>query len=56
MIKVGVVGLGAMGQNHARLYSQLKCDLVGVADVDPSRAKEIGEKYNTPYYSDYHEL
>jgi UDP-N-acetylglucosamine 3-dehydrogenase len=55
-IKVGVVGLGAMGHNHARLYSQLNCQLVGVADADPTRAKEIGEKYNTPYYSDYHEL
>jgi UDP-N-acetylglucosamine 3-dehydrogenase len=56
MIKVGVVGLGAMGQHHARLYSLLDCNLVGVADVNPNRAKEIGEKYHTSYYSDYHEL
>ena len=56
MIKVGVVGLGAMGQHHARLYSKLDCSLVGVADTDLNRAKEIGEKYNTKYYSDYHEL
>jgi UDP-N-acetylglucosamine 3-dehydrogenase len=56
LIKVGVVGLGAMGQHHARLYSQLNCHLVGVADANPVRAKEIGEKYNTLYYSDYHEL
>jgi len=55
-LKVGVVGLGAMGHNHARLYSQLGCELVGVADVDPVRAKEIGDRYNTNYYSDYHEL
>jgi UDP-N-acetylglucosamine 3-dehydrogenase len=56
MIKVGVVGLGAMGQHHARLYSQSNCKLVGVADVDPQRAREIGEKYQIPYYSDYREL
>ena len=56
MIKVGVIGLGAMGHNHARLYSQLKCQLVGVADADQQRAKEIGEKYAIPYYSDYHKL
>ncbi|MCJ7744023.1 MAG: Gfo/Idh/MocA family oxidoreductase, partial [Dehalococcoidales bacterium] len=56
MIRVGVVGLGAMGQHHARLYAQLNCELVGVADVDLERAKEIGERYNTKYYSDYHEL
>jgi UDP-N-acetylglucosamine 3-dehydrogenase len=56
MIKVGVVGLGAMGHNHARLYSQLNCQLVGVADVDLALAKEVGEKYRAAYYSDYHEL
>ncbi|MHB8104697.1 MAG: Gfo/Idh/MocA family oxidoreductase [Dehalococcoidales bacterium] len=55
-IRVGVVGLGTMGQHHVRLYSQLGCELVGVADVDSKRAKEIGEKYETSYYSDYHEL
>jgi UDP-N-acetylglucosamine 3-dehydrogenase len=56
MLKVGVVGLGAMGQQHARLYSQLNCELVGVVDVYAERAKEIGEKYGTKYYSDYHDL
>jgi UDP-N-acetylglucosamine 3-dehydrogenase len=56
MLKVGVVGLGEMGQHHARLYSQLDCELVGVADANPVRAKEIGERYNTKYYEDYHEL
>jgi UDP-N-acetylglucosamine 3-dehydrogenase len=56
MLKVGVVGLGAMGQHHARLYSQLNCELVGVADANAERAKEIGEKYNVKYYSDYHNL
>lgn len=56
MIKVGVVGLGSMGQHHARVYSRLNCKLAGVADADPQRAKELGEKYDTMYYSDYHEL
>ncbi len=56
MIKVGVVGLGAMGQHHARVYSQLGCELVGVVDTDIQRAKEIGERYETRFYSDYTEL
>jgi UDP-N-acetylglucosamine 3-dehydrogenase len=56
MLKVGVVGLGAMGQHHTRLYSQLNCELVGVADANAERAKEIGEKYSTKYYADYHDL
>jgi UDP-N-acetylglucosamine 3-dehydrogenase len=56
MTRVGVVGLGAMGQHHARLYSQLDCELVGVADIDFERAKEIGEKYHTEYSSDFRSL
>src|SRR5208283_5618708 len=56
MLKVGVVGLGAMGNNHVRLYSKLECELVGVADANPLLAKEIGEKYNIPYYENYHKL
>ena len=57
MLKVGVVGLGAMGQHHARIYSQLDCcELVGVVDANAERAKEIGKKYSTDYYSDYYDL
>jgi UDP-N-acetylglucosamine 3-dehydrogenase len=56
MIKVGVIGLGAMGQHHARIYSQLNCELVGVADSNIDRAKEISEKYHTKYYPDYKTL
>jgi UDP-N-acetylglucosamine 3-dehydrogenase len=56
MLKVGVVGLGAMGQHHVRLYSQLGCELAGVADANLDRAKELGEKFKVPYYMDYHDL
>ena len=34
MIRVGIVGLGAMGQNHVRIYSKLQCNITGVVDVD----------------------
>jgi UDP-N-acetylglucosamine 3-dehydrogenase len=56
MLKVGVIGLGEIGQHHARIYSQLGCELVGVADINAERAKEIGKKYDTEYYTDYHNL
>ena len=56
MIKIGVVGLGMMGQHHARVYSELECELVGVADSNIEKAKEIGERCRTRYYSDYTEL
>jgi len=30
--------------------------LAGVADADPDRAREIGEKYMVPYFTDYRQL
>jgi UDP-N-acetylglucosamine 3-dehydrogenase len=54
--KVGVVGVGSMGQNHVRLYSQMKCELVGVADNNIDSARQIGRMYEIPYYPDYREL
>lgn len=56
MIKTGVVGLGMMGQHHVRVYKELGCEVVGIADANPERAREIGEKYQVPYYTDYHSL
>jgi len=56
LIKVGVVGVGMMGQHHARIYSELDCELVGVADKNFEQAKKIGERYGTAYYKDYEEL
>jgi UDP-N-acetylglucosamine 3-dehydrogenase len=56
MIKVGVIGVGAMGQHHARIYSQANCTLVGVADANPEQARAVAGKYKTDYYADYHDL
>ena len=55
--KVGVVGVGYLGQHHARIYSELKdCELVGVADVSLERAKEIAKKFKTQALGSYEEL
>ncbi len=56
MVKVGVVGLGVMGQHHARVYSQLGCEFVGVVDADEDKARTVGEHYGVPYYADHREL
>ena len=60
MLRVGVVGVGMMGQHHARVYSELakegKVELVGVADANFERAKEIARKFGTIPYADYREL
>jgi predicted dehydrogenase len=45
---VGVIGVGSMGQHHARVYQELNdVNLVGIADADPERASEIAEKHDT---------
>lgn len=56
-IKVGVLGCGVWGRNHARVYRELPdVELVGVADLNPAVAKEIGELYRVPYYTDPSEI
>jgi predicted dehydrogenase len=45
-LRIGVVGVGHIGSNHARIYSELRnAELVAILDIDPARADEIGEKY-----------
>jgi UDP-N-acetylglucosamine 3-dehydrogenase len=57
MIKVGVIGLGAMGRNHIRVYSELPdVELAGIADVDHGLAQSLAKKYRTTPFSDYKEL
>lgn len=51
-IRVGVIGVGNMGQHHARVYSELlEADLVGVHDVDSPQAEEIAGQYDTEVLS-----
>lgn len=54
MIKSAVVGVGSMGQHHARVYSEIPdSELVAVVDADHDRAKSIAEKFSVPAYDDY---
>lgn len=47
-IRVGVVGAGYFGQFHAEKYARMEgVELVGVADIDPSRAREIAKRCQT---------
>jgi predicted dehydrogenase len=54
-----IIGAGAISNDHARAYSQLapRLRLVGLADVDPLRAKRLAENFFIPFVTDdYHEL
>ncbi|MDI6729142.1 MAG: Gfo/Idh/MocA family oxidoreductase [Thermodesulfovibrionales bacterium] len=61
MINVGVIGVGYLGQHHARIYSELGSELgsvrlVGIVDTDRNRAVEISDKYGCEVYSDYRDI
>ena len=46
-LRVGVVGVGHIGSNHARIYSEIgqNADFTAIYDVDPARANSIARKY-----------
>src|SRR5215470_13339882 len=45
-LRVGVVGVGHIGSNHARLYAELpSADFTAVYDVDPVRSRTIASKF-----------
>lgn len=52
MMRVGVIGVGVMGRNHARILSELDgIELVGVCDTNSKTADEIASLYKTiPFY------
>ena len=55
--RVGVIGVGHLGQHHARVYTELlDARLVGVADRDEERAHLIGENLGVPAYPTMEEL
>ena len=56
-MKVGVIGVGAMGQHHARVYHEMDgVELIGVSDVDRVRAEEIAAMHGARAYTDHKEL
>lgn len=56
-IRLGVVGVGAMGQNHVRACSELpSVELVGVFDPNAELAKQVSEKYKINNFQTIFEL
>ena len=57
MLKVGIVGVGQFGQNHARILSQSdKCKFVGLYDKDKKRADEVAQRIETKCFFDFDSL
>ncbi len=62
LLRVGVIGAGVFGRNHARVYRDLQADptlhvqFVGVVDADPSRAKSVASEFGVPAFGSVAEL
>lgn len=55
-IKVGVIGVGHVGKDHARILSSLpEAELVGICDVDGSK-KDQAEALKIPFFARYQDL
>jgi UDP-N-acetylglucosamine 3-dehydrogenase len=53
-LKACVVGVGAMGGNHCRVYSEMPdVELVAVCDVNKGLAKTVSEKFKCRGYDDF---
>ena len=56
-LKVAVIGVGAMGRNHVRVYYELPgVQLVGVSDLDGNAAAAATRLYSTKTFTDYRQM
>jgi predicted dehydrogenase len=56
-LKAAVVGVGHLGQHHARIYAQMKgVDLAWVVDIDGSRAKSVARRCKTKALTRYRQI
>ena len=56
-LKCGVVGVGHLGQHHARiLAAHGECDLVGICDIDMKRAEKIATRCSSKPFDSLEEL
>ncbi len=56
-LKVGVVGVGALGRHHARLYKENEhVELIGIFDVNSENSKKVGAEFDIPIFDSAEEL
>ena len=57
ILRVGVIGVGRMGDRHCRVYSTLRnTRLVGVCDVSAPLGNRVAQQYEVPFYSEVDDL
>ncbi len=56
-LKVAVVGVGALGRHHARIYSEMKSvELVAVVDPSAERGAAVAERCRTRWLPEFNSL
>lgn len=54
---MGVVGVGRVGREHARILSALPgAELTGIHDADPDRGRAVGREFGVPHRPDLESL
>lgn len=56
MTKIGVVGVGGMGQSHCRSLKNVNCEFYGVADIREEVVKKVASELDVKPFVDYNEL
>jgi predicted dehydrogenase len=57
LIRIGVIGVGNMGQHHTRVLSLLKgVQLVGISDISIERGLDTASHYQVRFFEDYRDL
>lgn len=56
-LRAGVIGLGYMGRNHARIYADMdNVELCAVCDTDKAALGKISRRYHAIPYTNYSEM
>ena len=55
--KVAIIGVGYLGRQHARIYSELdSAEVVGVVDKNLETATAVASEFGTTAYTDFRDL
>lgn len=55
ILRIGLIGCGWCAPNHLHAWQHLAPQgavLIGVADIDPEKARRTADKFNVPAFSD----
>lgn len=56
-LRAAVIGVGAMGQHHIRVYREIQgVELVGFADADERQCATLSQRYSVRGYHEFHQL